>query len=1163
MNKRQIIVILFTFMLVLSLFPSVWGAWGDISNADDTPTDEWEFDGTNGEFVNILKVYSQTYAIAYESTEADGVVFTLQISDAGIITESQNDTLTFESGTATEIDMIHVQDDVYIVSYQDGSGGNIKSFTISNTGDISAVLDTLAFDTSTCVHSELIHVGGDVCAVAYEGVDEDGFLKTFTVSDTGAISDTVTDTLEFDITECYNPRILHVKDDYYAITYTSTATSGETKTVDINSDGTIENSVIDDYTWDSSNGDEPDFIKLSDGYFAVVYAGSGVDGYVATFTIGDTGDLPTSSIDSWEYEESNGERPCIYYCGGTVYAIAFEGVGGDGFIKTLNISDTGSITKTLIDTCEYDTLTGQFPDIVHLDGDYYAIVYTGPATDGWIATLNIESGPFPQPPVPEPDAPSSFTATAISSSRIDLSWTKGNGGDYTYIEWNTVESWGIGEGTLAYNNTGTSYSHTDLDAETTYYYQAWSYNSTSGFSLTNVSANATTEAITDPTTFSNPYPANGSINISFPFVLSIDVNNSNNDSMNVSFWTNATGPWTEIGNYTGIYNGTYTAQENEFKEYNTKYWWSVNVNYPGGWSNITYSFTTGPAPNSLPYKEVYPPTFMVEVPIPIRLRAIVEDKEDDTMNFYWYTNYSGSWELIGTNLSVSDGTYYQDFPYSVGGTKYYWSLNISNDEHWTNETFVFQSEFIPGINWYDGNWSYSMSLTINHTLIDENLTYFPWLFKVNNSDFQYAQEKGQDFIVVADDNYTVCPHEFEYFDNSTNELLFWVNVPLIREDNDTTVWLYWGNPVCPSQEDVEGTWNEDFIMVHHYKDNSLLDSTSNNNDGTDYGTAYESNGLIYGCREGFDHNDSGLRVNNFVGPTSQFLAEMWVYIDPTNAENQPMLFSEGPWNFWLNDWASYLRLTNDEIRVRVGGSTAGEGGTIPGSNEGYWIYVATRIDTSAQGDYVDSYFNTTQAFSTAFTQGIPDNYDYLWIGRNDDLFGGNKNWDGYFDEVRLSNSTRSRAWTNATYRNIMGIYNGTEYGVDEGDTNVLSLNISVSPNEINFGTVNISESAQTNNYYLNLTNHGATCLVTISIGNTQNWTFVNYTDLGHDAFAVNISEDNWTSEDNVKTTNDTELVDNLAYLDYQLFDIKAILPTSISGLSDGESCTVTFTATAT
>jgi len=124
-----------------------------------------------------------------------------------------------------------------------------------------------------------------------------------------------------------------------------------------------------------------------------------------------------------------------------------------------------------------------------------------------------------------------------------------------------------------------------------------------------------------------------------------------------------------------------------------------------------------------------------------------------------------------------------------------------------------------------------------------------------------------------------------------------------------------------------------------------------------------------------------------------------------------------------------------------------------------------------------------------------------------------------------------------------------------------TLNISIAQGSIDFGNVNVGQSAQTDDYHFNLTNHGIACFVTVNATVSQNWTFVNYTDLGHDVFCVNISKDNWTSEFNVKNDGITELA-SLPIDSFQLFDIKVILPTSISHSSNGESFNITFTTTA-
>jgi len=77
-----------------------------------------------------------------------------------------------------------------------------------------------------------------------------------------------------------------------------------------------------------------------------------------------------------------------------------------------------------------------------------------------------------------PSAPTSFTATTYTNKQINLTWNKGTNDEYVIIERNTSSSWNRGEGSEIYNGTGTSYSDSGLTPATTYYYQAWSYNST-------------------------------------------------------------------------------------------------------------------------------------------------------------------------------------------------------------------------------------------------------------------------------------------------------------------------------------------------------------------------------------------------------------------------------------------------------------------------------------------------------------------------------------------------------------------------------------------------------------------------------------------------------------------------------------------------------------
>ena len=91
---------------------------------------------------------------------------------------------------------------------------------------------------------------------------------------------------------------------------------------------------------------------------------------------------------------------------------------------------------------------------------------------------------------------------------------------------------------------------------------------------------------------SNPVPSNGATGINPNPTLYITVNDTNADAMNVTFRTNASGTWQDIGSNNTVYNGTYSQTPTNMNQWGTKYWWSVNVTDGELWNNQTYNFTT-------------------------------------------------------------------------------------------------------------------------------------------------------------------------------------------------------------------------------------------------------------------------------------------------------------------------------------------------------------------------------------------------------------------------------------------------------------------------------------------------------------------------------------------------------------------------------------------
>jgi len=76
---------------------------------------------------------------------------------------------------------------------------------------------------------------------------------------------------------------------------------------------------------------------------------------------------------------------------------------------------------------------------------------------------------------------------------------------------------------------------------------------------------------------------------------------------------------------------------------------------------------------------IYPANGANGIPISPVMNLTVSDDDGDTMNITWWSNSSGSWQIFGTNNSVSNGTYHQTFSNAtVNGQWWYWKYNVSD-----------------------------------------------------------------------------------------------------------------------------------------------------------------------------------------------------------------------------------------------------------------------------------------------------------------------------------------------------------------------------------------------------------------------------------------------------------------------------------------------------
>lgn len=98
------------------------------------------------------------------------------------------DTLEFDTGNALYPKIISVTGDVYAVAYEGvDSDVWITTFAIDSVGDIGAVLDSTEVSVSNAVEAGFILIPGtSIVTISYRGVDDDGFVSTFSIAGNGS-----------------------------------------------------------------------------------------------------------------------------------------------------------------------------------------------------------------------------------------------------------------------------------------------------------------------------------------------------------------------------------------------------------------------------------------------------------------------------------------------------------------------------------------------------------------------------------------------------------------------------------------------------------------------------------------------------------------------------------------------------------------------------------------------------------------------------------------------------------------------------------------------------------------------------------------------------------------------------------------------------------------
>ncbi|MEM9326010.1 MAG: DUF2341 domain-containing protein, partial [Bacteroidota bacterium] len=309
----------------------------------------------------------------------------------------------------------------------------------------------------------------------------------------------------------------------------------------------------------------------------------------------------------------------------------------------------------------------------------------------------------------------------------------------------------------------------------------------------------------------------------------------------------------------------------------------------------------------------------------------------------------------------------------------------------------------------------------------DDLINFPLLVSLTDNDLRTianggsVQNDNAYDINFEDENGTVLSHEIVSYNASTGAYEAWVQVPRLKYNADTEIFLNYGSSGVTDDPSAASTWNGDYLAVYHLED--ALDATSNSRDLTvsggaqpgatgQLGNAYEFN---FSGTSGYLEDADAAAYTDGLGA---FTMQAWVKSHVASTNDGFLTLNAAQ----VNDGGTGMRFDvtgadgGGSSLIKIGVNTDNTPRNIEGASgqtSTDWIHA---VVTWTTGTDPILYVNGTVSVPTG-TRDLPANGlmtegGALRIG--DHPFG---NWDGDVDEVRLLGTQLSAGWIQTEYFN--------------------------------------------------------------------------------------------------------------------------------------------------
>jgi hypothetical protein len=377
------------------------------------------------------------------------------------------------------------------------------------------------------------------------------------------------------------------------------------------------------------------------------------------------------------------------------------------------------------------------------------------------------------------------------------------------------------------------------------------------------------------------------------------------------------------------------------------------------------------------------------------------------------------------SMDTKDGVYYTSkLPYlstaknneitinslsaSLGKNTFSWNVSATGQIKFSVRVYDSLGKLVGEIDpWFNDSCAYKRQL--NYTNVGaEALINFPVLVVLNSSVIDYGDTDAND-IRFYDENGVRLDKEIEWW-NSTANSYIWYRDPNVSSNTDYAFMYY----KCTDEDTnlASAVWDSKFDAVYHFTGSaSLIDSTINDNDGTNTGTASYCVNNPIGCEYSFAGDEySSVPVASYIAPLGSADRTESAFLRITNNNGDHPFLGYGTHTF---EKMNVLHATVTNGYFSFGGyGASSDYDTTTSITTGVYNLATMVYSGNAT---MSMYNNTALIGSNSKTLNTEKGTNNLHIGANDVIDGTFK---GNITELRIENVARSGSWINATWFNL-------------------------------------------------------------------------------------------------------------------------------------------------